>query len=122
MEDYIKATKQKIKQLENEISKSSASDTEKRNMQHSLSKINIFSDDVFDDAIKYKERKIGGSIDGSYYIEVKIVTGGVLQSNNNQKLINEFKRNGFEFKGEPIIQSNDEVCWSFVEKNNNLIG
>lgn len=49
MEDYIKATKQKIKQLEREISESSASKSEKRNMQHSLSKISIFSDDVFDD-------------------------------------------------------------------------
>jgi len=34
MEDYIKATKQKIKQLEREISESSASQSEKRNMQH----------------------------------------------------------------------------------------
>ncbi len=57
MEDYIKATKQKIKQLEREISESSASKSEKRNMQHSLSKISIFSDDVFDDAVKMKSSK-----------------------------------------------------------------
>jgi hypothetical protein len=56
MEDYIKATKQKIQQLEKEIAKSSATPQEKRNMQHSLSKIHIFSDDVFDDGVKYKNR------------------------------------------------------------------
>lgn len=58
MEDYIKATNQKIKQLEREISESSASDSEKRNMQHTLSKIYIFSDDVFDDARKYQKKFI----------------------------------------------------------------
>lgn len=68
-----------------------------------------------------EEKKIGNTIKGSYYIEAKIVTGGVLQSNDNHKLIEEFKSHGFQFKGEPIIQSNNEVCWSFVEKNNNLI-
>ena len=56
MEDYIKATRQKIKQLEREIANSSATTQEKRDMQHSLSKIHIFSDDVFDDAIKYKNK------------------------------------------------------------------
>lgn len=54
MESFIKATKLKIQYLESEISKSGATDNEKRNMQHSLSKINIFSDDVFDDALRYK--------------------------------------------------------------------
>jgi hypothetical protein len=57
MEDYIKSTKQKIKQLETEIAHSSATDAEKRNMHHTLSKINIFSGDVFDDAVKLKKRE-----------------------------------------------------------------
>lgn len=54
MEEYINSTKQKIVQLEHEISKSNATDNEKRDMQHTLSKINIFSGDVFDDAKRYK--------------------------------------------------------------------
>ena len=68
-----------------------------------------------------EERKIGNAIKGSYYIEAKIVTGGMFQSNDNQKLIEEFKTHGFQFKGEPIIQSDNIVHWSFMDKNNNLI-
>ena len=70
---------------------------------------------------EFEKRKIGNSVTGSYYIEAKIVTGGVLQSNDNQKLIKEFESQGFQFKGEPITQQNEGVCWTFMEKNNNLV-
>lgn len=56
MEDYIKTTKQKIKQLEREINESSASHNEKRNMQHSISKVNIFFGDVCDQALFLKKK------------------------------------------------------------------
>ena len=52
MIDYIKSTNQKINQLVIEISNSSATASEKIKMQHTLEKISIFSNDVFDDAKK----------------------------------------------------------------------
>ncbi len=52
MQDYIKSTNQKINQLVSEIGNSTATSSQKRNMQHILSKISIFSNDVFDDATK----------------------------------------------------------------------
>lgn len=52
MRDYFKSTNQKINQLHSEIGNSSATPSEKRNMQHTLEKISIFCNDVFDDANK----------------------------------------------------------------------
>lgn len=82
------------------------------------SSLTTILEDLF---IKESSQQIGSSIDAPYYIGVKIITGGVLQSNDNQKLIKEFKAQGFTFDGEPITQSNDEVCWTLMKKNNKLI-
>lgn len=56
-------------------------------------------------------------IKGNYYIEVKVITGGVLQMNDNSKIIDEFRKLGFDFKGESVIQDDGNVSWSFLEKN-----
>ncbi len=68
-----------------------------------------------------KTSKIGDLIQGEYYIEAKIVTGGMFRANDNQKLIEGFKAHGFKFKGEPITQDNDTVHWTIMEKNNGLV-
>lgn len=66
---------------------------------------------------------IASKINQPYYIEVKIVTGGVLATNANFEIIEEFKKHGFKFKGEPITQTNDDgIAWSFMEKDGGLIG
>lgn len=63
-----------------------------------------------------KNNKIANDIKGSY-IEVKIVTSSTLSLNDNQKIIEQFKEHGFEFHGEPIIQSDGITHWSFMVKN-----
>ena len=65
---------------------------------------------------------IGSQITQPYYIEVIIVTGGVLATNANHKLVEEFKKHGFNFKDEPITQTNDDgIAWTFMDKNSGLV-
>lgn len=57
-----------------------------------------------------------------YYLEVKIVAGGVTPYNTNMEIVEEFKKQGFTYKGEAITQTNEDgVAWTFMEKNNGLI-
>ena len=65
---------------------------------------------------------IGSKITQPYYIEVKIVTGGVLATNANFEIIKDFERHGFTFKDEPITQKNDDgIAWTFMMKNGGLL-
>ena len=65
---------------------------------------------------------IGSKITQPYYIEVKIVTGGVLATNANFEIIKDFEKHGFTFKDEPITQTNDDgISWTFMMKNGGLL-
>lgn len=65
---------------------------------------------------------IGSKITQPYYIEVKIVTGGVLATNANFEIIKDFEKHGFTFKDEPITQTNDDgIAWTFMMKNGGLL-
>ncbi len=83
MLDYIKSTNQKINQLVSEIANSSATDSEKRDMQHSLEKISIFSNDVFDEAKRNVEIKKSSNSENpiikSLFIERKKIKSDLRQ-------------------------------------------
>ena len=65
---------------------------------------------------------IGSKITQPYYIEVKIVTGGVLATNANFEIIKDFEKHGFTFKDEPITQTNEDgIAWAFMMKNGGLL-
>ena len=65
---------------------------------------------------------IGSKITQPYYIEVKIVTGGVLSTNANFEIIKDFEKHGFTFKDQPITQTNDDgIAWTFMVKNGGLL-
>jgi hypothetical protein len=65
---------------------------------------------------------IGSKITQPYYIEVKIVTGGVLATNANFEIIKDFEKHGFTFKDNPITQTNnDGIAWTFMMKNGGLL-
>ena len=65
---------------------------------------------------------IGSEITRPYYLEVKIVAGGVTPYNTNMEIVEEFQKQGFNYKGEAITQINEDgVAWTFMEKNNGLL-
>lgn len=65
---------------------------------------------------------IGSKITQPYYIEVKILTGGVLATNANFEIIKDFEKHGFTFKDQPITQTNDDgIAWTFMMKNGGLL-
>lgn len=64
-----------------------------------------------------KIKEVIEGVRSNVYIEVKIVTNGTLQMNDNCKIVEEFKKMGFDYSGEPISQDNGEVHWTILEIN-----
>lgn len=56
--------------------------------------------------------------DINHYLEVKIVTSGVLGYSDILEIIKQYQGNDYEFDG--TIQTDNNVYWAFVRKNNGL--
>lgn len=58
-------------------------------------------------------------VKSNVYVEVKVVTNGTLQVNDNWKIVEEIKKLGFEWDG--ITQDDDNVSWSILKMNKGFI-
>lgn len=59
-------------------------------------------------------------VNSNVYIQVKVVTNGTLQMNDNWKIVEELKKLGFENK-DGITQDDGDVSWTILEINKGFI-
>ena len=59
-------------------------------------------------------------VNSNVYIQVKVVTDGVLWVNDNQRIVDVLEKLGFENK-DGISQTDDDVCWTILEINKGFI-
>jgi hypothetical protein len=59
-------------------------------------------------------------VNSNVYIQVKVVTSGVLQVNDNWKIVKELEKLGFQNK-DGITQDDEDVSWTILEINKGFI-